>query len=235
MLFPGMDNLPITSVLAAIGDHRASLAEIEQESVANAVPKRQREFAAGRVFARAAMAHLGLPPTAIPALDNRAPQWPAAMLGSISHSDTLAWVVGALRSSQLQGLGADIERLRRVQPALYPKLFTETEQERLQALAAEQPGTFSVERAPLNQSEREQQLATLWFSGKEAVYKATAPIAGAFIGFQEVELVPSIDGLRFSMRYLGSHEPSAVMEQGRGYFCLRDDHALALFTIPSAP
>ncbi|MFK7913927.1 MAG: 4'-phosphopantetheinyl transferase [Pseudomonadales bacterium] len=222
----------VLSVLGPVADYVASLDPAERDSVSAAVAKRQREFSTGRRFARQLMAALGLPASRVLVAPDRAPQWPEPMLGSISHSDQLAWVVGTVRGrSRVRSLGADIERLRRLQPELNSKLFTVSELRRLRQLAAD-PAQPLLSGLALDDTEgRCQQLATLWFSAKEAVYKATAPIAGAFIGFQEVELLPAVDGLGFSMRYLGHHGASAIMEQGTGYLGIRDDHALALYTI----
>lgn len=224
----------IISVLGPVADYRTGLSATEYECVAAAIEKRQREFSSGRQFARVAMSALGLQPASLSAGTDRAPDWPAAMVGSISHSDALAWVVGARRdASGLQSLGVDIEQLNRLGAELNGKLFRPAELARMEQLACvpELPLLESVPR--LAAEDRLQRLATLWFSAKEAVYKATAPIAGQFIGFQEVELVPDTDGTEFSMRYHGDHPPSAIMESGRGYLAIKDTHALTLFLIPT--
>lgn len=229
-LFTQYDVPEVLSVLGPIGNYLSHLHPIERDSVSNAVTKRQREFATGRMFARILMGALDLPLDSIPAGPNRAPQWPSSLCGSISHSDELAWVIGVPGAHpRVRGLGADIERLQRLQADLNDKLFTAAERQRLHTLAADP--TNLLLSGVADARAREQQLATLWFSAKEAVYKATAPIAGAFIGFQEVELLPSADGLQFTMRYLGEHQPSAIMEQGSGCLRVQNNHALALYTI----
>src|SRR5690606_967724 len=49
---------------------------VEHAAISHAVPRRQREFAAGRTAARAAMSQLGWPPSAVPSAPDRSPIWP---------------------------------------------------------------------------------------------------------------------------------------------------------------
>lgn len=88
------------------------------ESVAG-IPRRQREFRAGRVAARVALAELGLPPCAIPAGPDRAPLWPAGIAGSISHSADAALAV----AGRLRGIGVDLEPDRPLDPALHATIL----------------------------------------------------------------------------------------------------------------
>lgn len=210
-LFPAAGSLTVWSVRAAVADYTESLFASERAAVAKAVDKRRREFATGRYLARQALSAMALPAVALVQRPDRAPQWPQGVIGSISHSDAQAWVV-ASRSGPLLGLGADIERLGRLHSDLHDKLFTAAERAQIGSTGA--------------------QLATALFCAKEAVYKATQPLAGAFIGFQEVEVQLQADAGQFQMRYLGTHGPSAIMEQGAGYLRYEADHALALFVIP---
>ncbi|MGI9326462.1 MAG: 4'-phosphopantetheinyl transferase family protein [Pseudomonadales bacterium] len=211
-LFPQASDLSVVSVLGPIDDYSDELTPSERRSIKHAVAKRQREFAAGRIFARWAMQALGVPPTSLPLTLRKGPRWPAGMTGSISHSPKLAWVVAA-NTQHLLGVGVDLEQCERVKPELHERLFTTTERQQI--------GTDKA-------------LAASLFCAKEAVYKATQPTAGRYIGFLEVEVLLDVSTGIFSMRYLGDHEPSALMEQGRGFVCTRDEHALALFTIPPA-
>jgi len=67
----------------------------EKQAVDRAVPKRQREFAAGRMAARQAMAQIGKTPAPIPVNTDRSPHWPEGVVGSISHSLEIAVAVVA--------------------------------------------------------------------------------------------------------------------------------------------
>jgi 4'-phosphopantetheinyl transferase EntD len=132
-----------------------------------AVEKRRREFALGRACARAALAGLGHGEAVIAKGDEGAPVWPAGIVGSITHTKGYAAAVAG-ESRRFAGVGIDAERKGGVTPQLWPRLFTPTEQEALRA----RPDPSLA--------------ATLFFSAKEASYKAwglkTAPV------FREIEL-----------------------------------------------
>src|SRR5471032_3077916 len=77
-------------------------------SIQRSVAKRQAEFLAGRVCARAALQQLeGL--NFIPAIgDDRAPVWPSHISGSITHSTGRAAAIEIGRA-HWRGLGMDLE------------------------------------------------------------------------------------------------------------------------------
>lgn len=87
----------------------------ERALVEDAVAKRRREFATGRVLARRAMAALGIAPAPILRDPQGAPVWSDGYVGSISHSAGLAAVVVA-RSEVVRGLGVDVESRTRAFP-----------------------------------------------------------------------------------------------------------------------
>lgn len=197
-----------------ISDCTDRLLPAEHQAVARAVPRRQQEFATGRVLAREAMVELSVSPRAIPAGSQRQPLWPEGLLGSISHSRDFACAVVARSGTGLLGIGADLERFGRLDPKLHERLFSAAEQRRIEQFGPE--------------------FGTALFSAKEAVYKAVFPTGQKYIGFKEVEVLPSADGRRFRMRYLGDHEPNRVMETGLGQLLHLADHMLALFAVPAA-
>src|SRR5579863_9994094 len=96
------------SAAAAITDRPASDYAAEELLVAKAVDKRRNEFRTGRAVAREALAQIGCLPAAILARAQRDPIWPAGFLGSISHSQHLAFAV-ATPSSLVEGVGIDVE------------------------------------------------------------------------------------------------------------------------------
>lgn len=208
--FPAMPD-SAQSVFGPIADYRSALLPGEARAVDRAVESRQREHATGRVFARTAIAALGI--VAAPLLTGpaREPIWPAGIVGAISHSRSLAWAAAARQDSGIIGLGIDLEQFGRLQPSLYRRLFTREEVRFIEATDAES--------------------ATLLFSAKEAIYKAVFPLAGRFIGFQEVELTINAQRNAFRVRYLGDHEPNRVMEQGSGYLRSDNDCAFSAFAI----
>jgi enterobactin synthetase component D len=155
-------------VIIALGDH--PLVGEEATLAATLGPVRRRELASGRNALRVALADLGVTDApAILANDRGAPVLPPGFVGSISHKAERA---AALVAPAGQGfVGVDIE------------------------LAA--PSRLAIERRIL--TPREQTLVsgrevTLFFSIKEAIYKAIDPIVRRYVGFTEVELDVRSDG-----------------------------------------
>jgi 4'-phosphopantetheinyl transferase EntD len=164
------------------------------EALPNAVPKRQREFAAGRCAARAALSQLGFAAAAIPQGADRAPVWPPGITGSITHSDTLCLAA----VTQLQHLiGVDLEPATALPPDLW----------HLVLLPAEQAALAGNPNAPL--------LAKLIFSAKEAAYKAQYPRSKTLFGFDAIHitLADAAFTARFTQTVPGF--PSGTTLQGR--------------------
>ncbi len=130
----------------------------EQRAIAQAIPRRQREFAAGRAAARQAMQQLGWPACPVPANSDRSPCWPAGLIGSLSHSST-ACVVVLGRNEHWRSVGIDIETCSGIEPSLWDSICSSTE---LQWLFA-QP-----------EQERALQVSRI-FTAKEAFYKSRQP------------------------------------------------------------
>jgi 4'-phosphopantetheinyl transferase EntD len=142
---------------------------VEALAVERAVEKRRHEFAAGRGYARAAMAQLGVPPLPIAVLPSRAPDWPAGVTGSISHAADRCVAVAGL-SSAFAGVGVDIERATPLSTELHASVCGPEE-------LAELPcsGT-AVDPA--------KQL----FVVKEAFFKLYHPVTGHFLEFLDVSV-----------------------------------------------
>ena len=147
----------------------------EEGLVANAAQKRRRDFALGRSCARAALSALGLGSAVIGRDDNGAPLWPAGVLGSITHTKFYAAALVA-ETRNVGGLGVDAERVGGVTPDLWPRLFGSAECDQLMALDAGQQQVF----------------ATLFFSAKEAVYKASGTKSA--LAFREIHITPQQGG-----------------------------------------
>ena len=143
----------------------------EWEDIASAAPNRQKEFAAGRLLARALSEQLGLPPAPLRRAEDRAPLWPDDRAGSLSHCDTLCAAAVGKRSA-FQSVGVDVETIGRVEEKLWPTLFTEKEADYFSSLA---PDTVALE-------------TTLFFSAKESFYKCQYPLTQEWVGFQDVEI-----------------------------------------------
>jgi len=100
-LSPTLSRLFLPGVVAADlrgpGDVKLLMPE-EARYLGRAVPKRVREFAAGRLCARRALAEFGIVDFAVEVADDRQPVWPASMVGSITHTAGFCAAVAAERN-----------------------------------------------------------------------------------------------------------------------------------------
>ncbi len=102
---------------------------------------------------------------------DRSPLWPADRRGSLSHCTALcAAAVG--RHDAVQSIGIDIEKIGRIEPKLWPTLFSENERAYFDSL---NPERLAAE-------------TTVFFSAKEAFYKCQYPLTQSWVGFQDVEV-----------------------------------------------
>jgi 4'-phosphopantetheinyl transferase EntD len=190
-LFGGWVQPPLVAVEVGFEAPLDPLDPVELEAVARAVDKRRTEFRAGRHCARRALAALGFAPVGIPQASTRTPRWPAGVVGSISHSGNLEWghAVAVLgRSSELRAVGVDIERERRLDPDLWDRVLTPSEQRFVASLPA---------------AERER-VALVMFCAKECVYKCQHPLLGVPLEFHEVEL--TLDRSAHTLSARSTHE-----------------------------
>lgn len=166
---------PSGTVLVAILDEGlpAPLHAEEAALVAQAVEKRRRDFALGRASAHAALERLGHSSPIIGQGKSGAPLWPAGVVGSITHTRGFAAAIVG-RAADHRGLGIDAERPQGMREELWPRLFVEPELAYLARLEA------SARR----------QMATIFFSAKEACYKAANPLTDERLDFQSMRIVP---------------------------------------------
>ncbi len=201
----------LTVLVGGISDYQDGLFPDEEKLIEKAVESRRREFATARVLARSAMSELGHAPGPILRGSQREPLWPQGTVGSLTHADACAAACVA-RQEAVKSVGIDIELADRVGEHLHGKLFRPPERQWL--------------------STREAKYAGLLFSAKEAVYKATFPLVGKFIGFHEAELRVDESKGRISFRYMGDHAPNAVMESAECWFLFSGPYVLSLVVIP---
>lgn len=183
------------------------------------VAKRQAEYLAGRLCARAALQRL-TGTAHVPGIGaDRAPQWPAAVTGSISHGS--GWA-GALvgHASAWRGLGLDVEKLLPAARAerLAAEILTPAELLRLQELPAEQ-------RA---------HRISLTFSLKESLFKALYPQVLRHFYLQDAELLSvSPDGAASLRLLIDLHPEWPAGSQLRGQFAEFEGYLLSLVSIPA--
>ena len=201
----------VTCLIAELKDIDSSNRySVEEDCVRYAVDTRRNEFHAGRALARKALAEIGFEPGPLPAGNNRMPIWPPDVVGSISHSKRFVGVAVSV-SDTIHSLGLDIELRYSVEPSLYPSILLPQEQEELETRAID---------------------PTVYFSCKEALFKAVFPIHKEYFDFVDVELAISTE--RFAVRSLNPDLSSnPTISLARGFHHRHLDHMISLCVIPA--
>lgn len=142
--------------------------------VARAIRHRQQEYVCARLLARELLTGLGRPGVCVGTRPDRAPIWPAGVVGGITHTsrrDGPGWVaVAVAEGERVRGIGLDVE----------PDLPLPDGVERMVVF----PGDSAAVGVP----------ARALFSAKEAVYKAIYPSTGEIWGFDAVRVRVEGDG-----------------------------------------
>lgn len=136
----------------------------ENASIATRDPRARAASGAGRQVAHGLLRRLGCADPAVRRGQLGNPIWPAGIIGSIAHDDDLAVAVAA-RSDAMRSVGIDIEPALPLPPGL--AAIVATPRDRLGDL---DPGTGS----------------RVLFAAKEAVYKASFPLDGRVLGFEDI-------------------------------------------------
>lgn len=142
----------------------------EMEAVSRATGRRAAEFAAGRHCARSALDLLGHAPVGIPRLPTNAPEWPASITGSLSHSAGYCGAVVAWRH-EFGAVGFDVERRGSVSLTVLSEIASASE----------------VAQLAHGSSHSIADLGTVLFSAKESYYKAHHQAYGSELDFLDVE------------------------------------------------
>jgi 4'-phosphopantetheinyl transferase EntD len=138
----------------------------ELEDFGEAVPKVLAQSGAARAAARALLVERGQLPATLRRGASRAPLWPVGIVGSLSHTATIAAAAIAPEAA-LSGLGIDLEHVQVLDPALAAMILTEREAQTVEGRTLEVQMHFCI---------------------KEAVFKAVHPLDGIFLDFKDVEL-----------------------------------------------
>ncbi|MCE2460051.1 MAG: 4'-phosphopantetheinyl transferase superfamily protein [Pseudomonadales bacterium] len=191
-----------------VGDHAEGLLAAERTGVERMRDVRLREYSSGRRVARHALGLLGTKDRAVTAR-GRVPVWPTGVVGSITHSRTLAMAM-ASRTSSYAGIGVDLELEHRVTDELASRVLLVEERER-----------------PAGEDWQ-----TMQFAAKEAVYKAVNPLVGEYLSFEDVEVCAREAG-EFRAGTTRPRESSAAIESGQGCFQRVEGHWLCVFLVPN--
>jgi 4'-phosphopantetheinyl transferase EntD len=146
-----------------------SLFADEEAVVASAAEQRRGAFATGRACARRALGELGLAPTAIRQGERGAPQWPAGVVGSITHCEGYR-AAAVAHSREVLSLGIDAEPHDALPKRVLGRIALPQEQAWLHELAEADPTVC---------------WGRLLFSAKEAVYKTWYPLTEKWLNFKD--------------------------------------------------
>lgn len=179
------------SVIAVEARHDSSSAILfpaEEAAVARAVEKRRREFTTGRACAHDALERLGLPASPILSGERGEPQWPAEVVGSITHCDGYR-ACAVARTSEMTTLGIDAEVNAALPEGVEAEIARPEELSWLRELKREAPAVH---------------WDRLLFSAKESVYKAWFPLTGLWLDFEQASVTIDPSAGAFSARLLVS-------------------------------
>jgi phosphopantetheine--protein transferase-like protein len=149
---------------------------------------RKIQFVGGRIAVREALYHLGQGHGPLVRTERGAVQLPPNLAGSISHKGPLALAMVAKRD---QGtLGVDLEEYLPARPQIERKVLRPEEMEAV-ALLPEDRRWIAI---------------LIRFSIKEAIYKALDPYLQRYIGFDEVQVTPDLEGKAVVQLHLNTTE-----------------------------
>ncbi|MGW0752333.1 4'-phosphopantetheinyl transferase family protein [Streptomyces sp. NPDC002587] len=140
--------------------------------------RRRRQFATARACARHCLADLGRPPVPLLPGPGGAPKWPSGLVGSITHCEGYRAAVAA-PASEVAALGIDAEPAGPLPRGVLALIASEAELAHLASLTAAHPAV------PWDR---------IFFSAKEAAYKAWYPATGIWLGFRDADLALSPAG-----------------------------------------
>ncbi len=137
---------------------------------------RRQEFTGGRLALAAALPELGAAPAPVLPNAHGAPELPPGLVGSVTHKHDLA--VAIVARGQL-GIGIDLEETDHERPGVAERVLRPEELAVVRALPRDRQWVDTIVR----------------FAVKEAVYKALHPYLRRYIGFGEVAVWPTPDGV----------------------------------------
>ncbi|GGT07037.1 putative 4'-phosphopantetheinyl transferase [Planobispora rosea] len=158
----------------------------EEAAITKAVDKRRNEFITARACARRALKLLGRPPAPVPPGVRGEPQWPANVIGSITHC---AGYRGAVlgEPEQTATIGIDAEPNQPLPNGVLEAIGLPEERSEVAAMLSDSP---------------EIRWDRLLFCAKEAVYKAWFPLTGRWLNFEDARVTVDPHQDRFSARLL---------------------------------
>ncbi|MFF5480066.1 4'-phosphopantetheinyl transferase [Streptomyces sp. NPDC012935] len=195
----------------------AGLYAVEAAALGAVSDGRRMEFASVRHCARRAMAGLGLPAApVVPSLDG-APQWPAGVVGSMTHCS--GYRAAALaRSSDLHSIGIDAEPHGPLPGGVLAKVALPSERAMLHELSARDP-RIHWDR--------------VLFTAKESTFKAWFPLARSPLGFNDAEITlhPERGTFEARLRVPGPLVAGREIDRFHGRWTVGDGLAISAITV----
>lgn len=143
------------------------------ENIQSSVIKRQADYLAGRLCAKAALKKLGVDSFNVLTGIHRNPLWPNYILGSITHTNDRAYAAVGYQQD-FQFIGIDYEKL------LSSKAILDIE-----SLIISPKESAFLKNTALNYEEA----FTLTFSAKESLFKALYPMYKDYFDFSAAEII----------------------------------------------
>jgi len=184
------------------------------ESLTNAVDKRKSEYLAGRYCAKQALTKLNIYDFNILTGHHRAPIWPKAVVGSITHTKGFA-LSAVAHCENYTYLGIDYEE------CLTQKTAAEVQSSIISPLE------FNL----LNNSGLGfEEALTLTFSGKESLFKALYPHVGQYFDFRDAGIVDiSTQSQTFELTLLKSLNNQIIKGISfKGWFEISNNHVITI-------
>lgn len=207
-VFSGLFDQRIAFAEMRIGDQDIPVMEAEAGAVANAVPRRKREYAAGRACARRALAVLGAPAGPLPAGPDRLPDWPAGFVGSITHDGSYAAAAVGRLADGVRSVGIDLEPADALPADLYGMICRPEELEWLGLRSDSERGL----------------LARAVFGAKECAFKCQYPITRRMLEFHEVAIGLDAAGGTFAASFLCDEVAAACGRTAHGRMRATPEH-----------
>lgn len=206
----GLFDARVQLCIEPIGEPDLSALPLEEQAlVAKAVPKRRREFAAGRTLARRLLAEQGVQHGPLLRSEHGAVLWPQGVQASISHCG--AWVgVAMTRAPEILGVGLDIEHAKPLEEKYWHVIMT-------------QDDICHLESWPLEARSR---VAKRIFAAKEAAYKAQYPTSQQFLPFSAMWVAVGEDLESFQAAFRTDAEPWRKGDVLQGRFATMGDHVV---------
>ncbi|TWH77133.1 enterobactin synthetase component D [Azomonas agilis] len=225
--WPLAEHWPITDALPRLSLYKLKFDSVEPSTqdferwnipIPRGVAKRKAEFFAGRFCAYQAIQQLTGQGCVPGSAEDRAPQWPKGLVGSISHGHNRAAAIVA-EQQYWHGLGLDIEQHLSSERADYLASEILTPQELAQ---------YQLRPAP----QRALQL-TLSFSLKESLFKALYPLTQRHFYFQDAQCLYQPQRQPIALRLLT--DLSEEWPKGRylqGHYWVFEDYVVTWVAIP---